>query len=93
MQSKETANVTNPPNATEGVFGLNLKFASLSWKDYIVCRVNELQIPAKYYKQLSSGKKTGISGKIHRSAKAFNKFCSLCLSLQSWNSIGNNAVA
>lgn len=57
MQSMETANVTNPPNATEGVLGLNLKFASLSCKDYTVCRVNELHIPAKYYKQLSPGKK------------------------------------
>lgn len=31
MQSTETANVTHPPNATEGLLGLKLKFASLSY--------------------------------------------------------------
>lgn len=52
----ENAKVTHPPNATEGMLGLNLKFASLSCEDYTVCRVRELHIPAKYYKQMSSEK-------------------------------------
>lgn len=52
----ENAKVTHPPNATEGVLGLNLKFASLSCEDYTVCRVRELHIQAKYYKQMSSEK-------------------------------------
>lgn len=52
----ENAKVTHPPNATEGLLGLNLKFASLSCEDYTVCRVRGLHIPAKYYKQMSSEK-------------------------------------